>query len=354
VFCSQCGKNLPEDARFCQSCGRTTAAATAPAPIAASFATAAAAALAPTPTLSPSSVPTTRVLRAPYGWFVFEVLCFTTCAAGFVFLISIATATLDPNKFQKVGGSAMGLLFTAIWAWRTWKRIQEIEPESDGDFKRKHRSYLWRTLGLVVLSLVLACVLGATSGGHQSDATVAMRAVVAAHTERMKGIDQSVNTDTVWSTMANRQSAVDAVRKLQTVQAEEDRLENELSNVFTSTGMNEGKMPTVMVSTFKAERDWSASAIEAINFSLTLDDRFWNTPSQPAPEAAPAGGGNVFDQMARQSQSAPPDADRFATLDPNDRATVERLMKHADEAANTFISAADAQRKYFNLPAKQQ
>jgi len=325
VFCGQCGKNLPEDAKFCQSCGRTTAAA--PGPIAASFATAAAAALAPTPTLSPSSVPTRRVLRAPYGWFVFEVLCFTTCAAGFVFLISMATATLDPNKFQKVGGSAMGVLFTAIWASRTWKRIQEIEPESDGDFKRKHRSFLLRTLGLVVLSLVLACVLGATSGGHQSGAMAAMRAVVAAHTERMKGIDQSVNTDTVWSTMANRQSAVDAVRKLQTVQAEEDRLENELSNVFTRTGMNEGKMPTVMVSTFKAERDWSASAIEAINFSLTLDDRFWNTP---------------------------PDKDRFATLDSNDRATIERLMKHADEAANTFISAADAQRKYFNLPAKPQ
>jgi hypothetical protein len=58
--------------------------------------------------------------------------------------------------------------------------------------------------------------------------------------------------------------------------------------------------------------------------------------------------------MARQSQSAPPDANRFATLDSNDRATIERLMKHADEAANTFILAADAQRKYFNLPAKPQ
>lgn len=328
MFCSQCGKKLSEDARFCQSCGHTTA----PGSVATGFATAAtaaaaAAAPAPIPTLSPSSEATMRVVRAPYGWFVFEVLCFTLCAAGLVFLISMAAATLDPNKFQKVGGSAMGVLFTAIWASRTWKRIQESEPENSGDFKRKHRSFLLRTLGLVLLSLVLACVLGATSGGHQSDAMASMRAVVAAHAERMKGIDQSVNTDTIWSTMANRQSAVDAVRKLQTVQAEEDRLENELSNVFTGTGMNEGKMPTVMVSTFNAERDWSASAIEAINFSLTLDDRFWNTP---------------------------PDADRFATLDSNDRAKIERLMKHTDEAANTFISAADAQRKYFNLPAKPQ
>jgi hypothetical protein len=42
MFCGQCGKNLPDDVRFCQSCGRPTA----PTPISASF-TNAAAAVAP-------------------------------------------------------------------------------------------------------------------------------------------------------------------------------------------------------------------------------------------------------------------------------------------------------------------
>ena len=39
MFCGQCGKNLPDDVRFCQSCGRPTA----PAPIVTSFTNAAAA-----------------------------------------------------------------------------------------------------------------------------------------------------------------------------------------------------------------------------------------------------------------------------------------------------------------------
>lgn len=49
MFCGQCGKNLPNDVRFCQSCGRPTA----PAPIVSSF-TNAAAAVAPALSSSPA------------------------------------------------------------------------------------------------------------------------------------------------------------------------------------------------------------------------------------------------------------------------------------------------------------
>ena len=55
MFCGQCGKNLPDDVRFCQSCGRPTA----PAPIPTSFANATAAAAAPAPALSSSPAPGT-------------------------------------------------------------------------------------------------------------------------------------------------------------------------------------------------------------------------------------------------------------------------------------------------------
>ena len=50
MFCGQCGKNLPDDVRFCQSCGRPTA----PDPIVTSF-TNAAAAVAPALSSSPAA-----------------------------------------------------------------------------------------------------------------------------------------------------------------------------------------------------------------------------------------------------------------------------------------------------------
>ena len=50
MFCGQCGKNLPDDVRFCQSCGRPTA----PAPIPTSFTNATAAAAAPALSSSPA------------------------------------------------------------------------------------------------------------------------------------------------------------------------------------------------------------------------------------------------------------------------------------------------------------
>jgi len=160
VFCSQCGKNLPDDASFCHSCGRPAA----PYPIPTNFVNAAAAAAA-APAPSASSFPTSKAVPgAPYGWFAFEVACFTACAAGFVFLIAEATATLDANQFQKVGGSGMGVLFTAIWASRTWKRIQEVESERGSNFKSKHRSFLLRSFAFVSLTLLAACALGVICG----------------------------------------------------------------------------------------------------------------------------------------------------------------------------------------------
>jgi hypothetical protein len=181
VFCGQCGKNLPDDVKFCQSCGR----ATAPTPIQTNFASAAAAA----PALSSSPEPKTRLPGAPYWWFAFQVACFTACAAGFVFLISEATATLDPNQFQKVGGSIMGVLFTAIWASRTWKRVQEVEPEIDGNFKLKHRSFLLRSFGLVFLFLSVACALGVASGRSQTKANSLAEKVVELNREQTE-LDQ--------------------------------------------------------------------------------------------------------------------------------------------------------------------
>ena len=119
MFCSQCGKNLPDDASFCHSCGRPAA----PSPIPTNFVNAAAAARL-TSTISvilsnqQGGSPELLMDGLPLRWRALPLV-----RAGFVFLIAEATATLDANQFQKVGGSGMGVLFTAIWASRTWKRI---------------------------------------------------------------------------------------------------------------------------------------------------------------------------------------------------------------------------------------
>ena len=154
MSCVHCGKQLSNDAKFCESCGRPTV----PTPIPANLVNAPD---EPAPASSFASETTRRVPIAHYyGRFAFGMVCFTACAAACVFLIAEATATLDPNQFGKVGVSVMGVLFTAVWASRTWKRIQEAEPESDGKFRRNHRSVLLKSFGVVSLLLLIACALG--------------------------------------------------------------------------------------------------------------------------------------------------------------------------------------------------
>jgi len=171
VFCGQCGENLPDDAKFCQSCGRRTTPAS----------TSAIVAKAADHVLSSSPEPTARVPGPSYGWFAFAMACFTVCAAGIAFQICAAAATLDLSRFDKVGGSTdsiMGLLFAAVWAARTWKRIQAAEPESDGEFRRKHRSLLLKLSGAVSVSLLIACGLGVSAGHKQRDTRRFVQAVV--------------------------------------------------------------------------------------------------------------------------------------------------------------------------------
>jgi len=180
VFCGQCGKNLPDDVSFCQLCGRPTALT----PIASSFANAATA-----PAQASFAKQEIRVSHAPYEWFAFQVLCFAACSASCVFLISMASATSNPDEFQKVGGSTIGVLFTAIWASQTWKKIQIVEPASDRSFKRKHRLFLLRLFGFVSMVLLVACASGVASGRSQTKVSSLAEEVVELNREQTE-LDQ--------------------------------------------------------------------------------------------------------------------------------------------------------------------
>ena len=112
------------------------------------------------------------------------MVCFTVCAAGCVFLITKATATLEPNRFTEVGGAMMGVLFTAVWATRTWKRIQETEPENDATVMRNHRSLLLKVFGVVSVVLIVACALGVSVGHKERETQILVHSMLELNREQ--------------------------------------------------------------------------------------------------------------------------------------------------------------------------
>jgi len=124
------------------------------------------------------------------------MVCFTACATGCVFLITKATLNLGPNQFGEVGGSTMGVLFTAAWASRTWKRIQEAEPESNAEFKRMHRSALLKLFGVVFVVLLTACGLGVSAGRKQQDTERLVHSMVELNREQTELYQRFMQTFT--------------------------------------------------------------------------------------------------------------------------------------------------------------
>lgn len=68
------------------------------------------------------------------GMFWFSYFCFLVAAGSFAFLMVRASSDLT---VEGPTGSAVGLLFTAIWAAKEWKKIKVAE--SSHAFRRAHR-----------------------------------------------------------------------------------------------------------------------------------------------------------------------------------------------------------------------
>lgn len=108
-------------------------------------------------------------LSAPYRTFIFSLVCFTGVAASRVFLLASATVQGSQNAFTQDSTSLLGLIFTAIWASRSWSSIARVEPETNPSFRQKHRAFGLKAGAVIIGVLVSAAIVGSYFGiraGH--------------------------------------------------------------------------------------------------------------------------------------------------------------------------------------------
>lgn len=116
MFCGQCGKNLPDDVRFCQSCGRPTAPASTPA----SFTNATAAAAAPALSSSPApvrhSIMSEQQNQSP-------TLATETVADS---VLAPTYFAVSPLKLVVMSTCTLGL-YEIYWYYKHWCSVKERE-----------------------------------------------------------------------------------------------------------------------------------------------------------------------------------------------------------------------------------
>jgi hypothetical protein len=105
-----------------------------------------------------------RWLPVPYRTFVFSLVCFTGVAATGVFLLVSATAQGSPAAFTRDSVSVLGLIFTAIWASQSWSSITNAEPDTNPEFREKHRAFGLKA-GAIILSVLLSVAVAGTYFG---------------------------------------------------------------------------------------------------------------------------------------------------------------------------------------------
>jgi hypothetical protein len=136
MFCGQCGRNLPDDVRFCQSCGRPTAPASTPA----SFTNATAAAAAPALSSSPAPVQTAAssplgaaVAPAKQKWSRHSIMIEQQNQSPTLATETVADSVLAPTYFavsplKLVVMSTCTLgLYEIYWYYKHWCSVKERE-----------------------------------------------------------------------------------------------------------------------------------------------------------------------------------------------------------------------------------
>ena len=152
MFCGQCGKNLPDDVRFCQSCGRPTA----PASTSASFTNATAA--APAPALSSSSAPVQTVASGPLGaavaparqkWSRHSIMSeqqnqspplATETVADFV--LSPTYFAVSPLKLVVMSTCTLGL-YEIYWYYKHWCSVKDREKSDIAPLGRAFFAFIF-------------------------------------------------------------------------------------------------------------------------------------------------------------------------------------------------------------------
>ena len=152
MFCGQCGKNLPDDVRFCQSCGRPTA----PASIPASFTNATAAAAAPA--LSSSPAPVQTVASGPLGaavaparqkWSRHSIMSEQQNQSPTLATETVADSVLAPTYFAVsplkllvMSTCTLGL-YEIYWYYKHWCSVKEREKSDIAPLGRAFFAFIF-------------------------------------------------------------------------------------------------------------------------------------------------------------------------------------------------------------------
>jgi hypothetical protein len=109
-----------------------------------------------------------RNKSAPYFFLVFTLTCFTVLAAIQIFGLSSAAAQASANT-SFVSGTYLALVLIAVGAKKTWSTILTVEPESEINFRQKHRLFGWKAGAAMAFTLLAVCGIGVFKGRQTAE-----------------------------------------------------------------------------------------------------------------------------------------------------------------------------------------
>lgn len=173
MYCTSCGSQNPEDARFCFKCGNRIVDLSGKAGEERQD-------LQPNQPPLPSELlarQTETKQKRPAGWTYFwlnaEVISATFLIALAAYWLARMVASENPeieNRLTGSGGIIFGLFVVSIGLSRSWKRLLALEPDSDPFFRMKHKRFSRVAGGFAVLCSALAIAAGVQHG--ECDAVV--------------------------------------------------------------------------------------------------------------------------------------------------------------------------------------
>lgn len=192
MYCTSCGSQNPEGAKFCFRCGNGifngTQKADQRTPV-----------LPPASTVRPVAAPTPdastktglmRSARMAYAWLSIAVALESLLGALALFWLARMIASGNPefeNHLTGSGGILVGLAVFPIGLSRYWKRVHVLEPDSEPRFRKRHRRFSQAAIGFAILCGAAAVATGASIGS--CDASISL---FAADLEQSQQLMQAI------------------------------------------------------------------------------------------------------------------------------------------------------------------
>jgi hypothetical protein len=129
-------------------------------------------------------------MPAHYKIFIYSLVCFTGVAAAGVFLLALATLQGFPAAFKQDSISLIGLIGAAIWVSGSWSSIKRAEPETNPEFRRRHREFNVKA-GAIITGLLFSAALAGSYFGIRAGHTAKLKTLFKETQElEVKGVPQ--------------------------------------------------------------------------------------------------------------------------------------------------------------------